>query len=103
MRSLLALVFVTACSSHSTSSVDAATKMDGSGSVRTCTGAVYDPCTSNSQCNSMNCHLYTMSNFQVCTTTCSSTMPCPNDSTGAPGFCNTMGLCKPAATNSCTP
>ncbi|HUJ60348.1 MAG TPA: hypothetical protein VLX92_17725 [Kofleriaceae bacterium] len=69
-----------------------------------CTGAVYDPCTSNDQCMSMNCHFYNASNLQVCTQACTAgdNSTCPVDSTGSNGLCNTMGNCKPAAANPCT-
>ena len=48
------------------------------------------------------CHAYGAANLEVCTQACSTAMPCPNDSTGQPGFCNGMGNCKPAAANNCT-
>ena len=67
-----------------------------------CTGAVYDPCASNSQCMSGMCHLYSGAGFQVCTQACSATMPCPNDSSGATIACNQMGNCKPTVPNNCT-
>lgn len=94
---------IAACSSHSTSSlVDAAVHMDGAGSA--CTGAVFDPCTDNTQCMSGICHLYMMANIQVCTTACTAgnNSTCPLDSTGANGTCNNMGICKPAKANPCT-
>jgi hypothetical protein len=68
-----------------------------------CTGAVYDNCTGNTGCMSMNCHVYSQSAIQVCTQSCSSSNPCPNDATGAPGQCNNMGICKPAKANACRP
>lgn len=66
-----------------------------------CTGAIYDSCTTNTQCGSMNCHDYTGSAIHVCTQACSATMPCPNDSAGAPVACNMMGNCKPSVANNC--
>ena len=66
-----------------------------------CTGAVYDPCTSNDQCASGACHLYTANALQVCTQACSATMPCPNDAAGKPVTCNQMGNCKPSVANDC--
>ena len=74
----------------------------GSGSAAACTGAVYDVCTDNTQCNSQNCRFYGTSNFSVCTQACSASMPCPNDPAGNPVTCNMMGNCKPAAPNNCT-
>jgi hypothetical protein len=71
--------------------------------MATCTGAAYDPCSDPSQCSSGKCQLYQQSGFQVCTQTCtpgdSSTCPMQN---GQAAQCNNMGLCKPAAANSCT-
>jgi hypothetical protein len=69
-----------------------------------CTGAAYDPCTTNTQCASMNCHLYQAQALQVCTTTCTpgDNTTCPKDKTGAYGVCNNMANCKPAAANDCT-
>src|SRR5207249_11505927 len=67
---------------------------------RSCTKAAYDPCNDEHDCDSGNCHLFMADGFQVCTTACSATLPCPNDSSGAPGTCNTMMICKPAAARS---
>jgi hypothetical protein len=66
-----------------------------------CTKAVYDLCATNADCTSNNCHFYMQSNFTVCTQACSTTNPCPVDSTGTPGECNMMGICKPVAPNNC--
>jgi len=78
------------------------TDTDG-GAAAACTGAVYDPCTDASQCQSGMCQLYQQAGIQVCTQTCtpgdSTTCPMQN---GQPAQCNNMGLCKPAAANSCT-
>lgn len=67
-----------------------------------CTGLLYDSCTSNAGCMSMNCHLYEGDGFQVCTQTCSSSNPCPNQN-GTPASCNNKGICKPPAANACHP
>jgi hypothetical protein len=95
-----------ACGGSSSPQPDAAASHDaaGSGSAGACTGAAFDPCTDNSQCMSGNCHTYTLAGIQVCTTTCTpnDNSTCPTDSTGANAFCNSMGLCKPAAANTCT-
>jgi len=98
----LVLVFALAsCGSNgSNSSADAASGSDGSSNAL-CTGAVYDPCTGNDQCGSMNCRLYTGSALQVCTQACGTGTPCPNDSTGATVTCNQMGSCKPSVANGC--
>jgi hypothetical protein len=73
----------------------------GSGSNSTlpaCTGALYDPCTDNTQCQSASCKAFNGLGVEVCTTTCT-----PGDDTpcGA-GTCNNMGICKPPAANACT-
>jgi hypothetical protein len=47
---------------------------------------------------SANCKLFSGLGVQVCTTTCT---PGDNTPCGA-GTCNNMGICKPAAANSCT-
>src|SRR5579871_221179 len=93
---------VAACTGHKTTVADA--QMPDTASARTCTGAAYDPCTQNTQCTSMNCHLYNASMLQVCTQSCTpgDNTTCPVDATGANGFCNNMGNCKPAKANSCT-
>jgi hypothetical protein len=100
MRAIL-LTLLVACSSNTSHSVDAA--LDSH--TRTCTGAVYDPCATNDQCMSMNCHFYNQSALTICTTTCTplDNSTCPVDSTGAHGTCNNMGNCKPAAANNCVP
>ncbi|MBX3154949.1 MAG: hypothetical protein KF773_03030 [Deltaproteobacteria bacterium] len=70
-----------------------------------CTGAVFDVCTANAECMSNNCHLFRMAGFSVCTAACTpgDNTTCPVDSTGVNGFCNNMGICKPAAPNDCSP
>lgn len=67
-----------------------------------CTGVVYDSCTSNAGCMSMNCKLYDQSGIQVCTQACDATHPCPTQN-GAAAECNNRGLCKPPAANACHP
>jgi hypothetical protein len=108
MRSAVIFLFAAclyiACSNGSPAKTDAP-KMDsmgsGSGSGAMCLGSAYDPCTDNTQCMSQMCHNYTMSAIQVCTVTCSGTMPCPNDASGATVACNGMGNCKPSVANHC--
>jgi hypothetical protein len=73
----------------------------GSGSnsnLPACTGALYDPCTDNTQCMSANCKAFGGQGIQVCTTTCT---PGDNTPCGA-GTCNNMGICKPPAANACS-
>jgi hypothetical protein len=63
-----------------------------------CTGAAYDPCSSEHDCTTPFCQNFAADGFQVCSTTCDAATPCP---TG--GDCDTtVGMCKPAAANVCT-
>jgi hypothetical protein len=75
------------------------TPQDSSGAA--CTNADYDPCTTNDECTSGNCHFFNQSAFTVCVPACGGGTPCPDDSTGNPGTCNNMGICKPAVANDC--
>ncbi|MEO8704900.1 MAG: hypothetical protein ABI867_32910 [Kofleriaceae bacterium] len=78
--------------------------IDAPPSSGTCTNAVFDPCTENAQCDSMNCHLFQQSAFQVCVQPCTpgDNTTCPVDASGVNGTCNNMGICKPAVPNACT-
>lgn len=69
-----------------------------------CTGQVYDNCTANDQCGSMNCHLFS-GEFQVCTQACTpnDNSTCPMDRNGQPAKCNNRGICKPTINNACRP
>src|SRR5262245_46107527 len=106
-RILVSLLFVVACGNGRTGDdiqSDAPPQPDGPPPAA-CTGLVYDGCTDNTQCMSMNCHLYKGDQIQVCTQACTpgDNTTCPVDKTGANGLCNAMGICKPAAANNCTP
>jgi hypothetical protein len=72
----------------------------GSGSnanLPACTGALYDPCTDSTQCESASCKAFNGLGVEVCTTTCT-----PGDDTPCgTGTCNNMGICKPPAANAC--
>lgn len=81
-----------ACSGDPPKSPDASTR---------CTGMVYDTCASEHDCPAGPCQPFAAEMIQVCTQACSAGMPCPADSTGSPGTCNAMGVCKPTAANSC--
>jgi len=108
----VALIALASCSDKKDPdpAVDAAPEIDAPGqpidapSGNACTGAVYDPCTDNTQCTSNNCHLYAAQSLQVCVTTCTpgNNATCPLDKTGVNGMCNNMGICRPAAANNCT-
>ena len=102
---LLVLVILAACGSGETvdTPADSNGNVDAPSNLPACTGAVYDPCTDNTQCMSNNCHLYMQSQFQVCVQACTpgDNTTCPVDKSGANGVCNNMGICKPAAPNAC--
>jgi hypothetical protein len=99
MRIVIACILFAACTNSSTTP-----KTDAPGSGSACTGAVYDPCTDNTQCTSAMCHNYMSSALQVCTQACTAgdNTTCPLDSSGNHGTCNNMSNCKPAAANNCT-
>jgi hypothetical protein len=71
---------------------------NGGSNLPACTGALYDPCTDNTQCMSGNCKAFGGAGIEVCTTTCT---PGDNTPCGA-GTCNNMGICKPNAANACS-
>ncbi len=75
---------------------------DANLSLPMCTGMVYDSCTTNTQCMSMNCKLYDQDAIQVCTQACDASHPCPMQN-GAAATCNNRGLCKPPTANACHP
>lgn len=122
-RSVIALVFVVACTGTSTpphvdalarqtdapAATDAKVYMDAAkvfmdAAPNACTGQLYDSCNpAASNCTgSETCKTFTGSGFSVCTQTCSTTNPCPSQN-GAAVACNNMGICKPSAPNTdCT-
>ncbi len=67
-----------------------------------CTGALYDPCTDNSQCMSGNCRVFNNAGIQVCTQDCAS-MACPAQG-GTAVACSTgqNTVCRPTMANACT-
>jgi hypothetical protein len=101
MRTLLLALFLAACSDDGGSPppADMATVDMPGGNA--CTGAVYDPCTTNTQCMSGNCRLFMGDGIQVCTQTCTPGGACPMSGATAV-TCNNMGVCKPPAANNCT-
>jgi len=68
------------------------------GGVPFCTGAVYDTCTNEHECISMDCRV--VGSVEVCTQSCSTTVPCP-DFNGEPVTCNAGGLCEPTVAREC--
>jgi hypothetical protein len=75
---------------------DSGTIPDADPAAPVCIGNVYDNCTSNEQCLSGMCHLFS-GEFQVCTQTCSASNPCPATNTEK---CNNRGICKPTKNDS---
>jgi hypothetical protein len=94
------LALVAACSGNAPSG----NSPDGGAA---CTMAIYDPCATEHDCMAgTTCRTFstTMPALEVCTQACTSAQPCPNDSSGAPGTCDsTLMLCRPAKANACTP
>ena len=88
MRSLLLLSVLTACAGDPPAGVDM------------CTKATYDSCITEHDCTSGVCHSFN-GEFMICTQSCDTANPCPNDEAGKPGTCNMMGICKPTVANSC--
>ncbi len=99
MRSLVIALALVGCETGE----DTPTLPDADLTKPMCTGVVYDSCTSNAGCMSMNCKLYEDVSIQVCTQTCDAGTPCPMDSKGTVGKCNNRGICKPTAANACHP
>jgi hypothetical protein len=87
----VALATILACS-------DGGTIPDADPAAPVCTGMVYDNCTSNEQCQSGMCHLFS-GEFQVCTQTCTpgNNAMCPSVNTDK---CNNRGICKPTKNDS---
>ena len=65
-----------------------------------CTGATFDPCTDNAQCESGICQAFDMIGITVCTQTCDVANPCPVQD-GQQTNCNNRGLCRPVAATVC--
>jgi len=100
---LMIVSLLTACGGGDPDPTPADSQPADTSGGATCTNANYDPCTANMQCTSNNCHLFQQSGFQVCVPACTpGGAACPNDSSGAAGTCNNMGICKPLAANDCT-
>ena len=106
MRLLVLAIFLVACGGGSDPApaidapdqpVDAAID---AGQLPACTGAVYDPCTMNEQCQSQICHRFDSAGIQICNLNCNAQNPCP-DFNGQPVTCNMMGRCNPREQNMC--
>jgi hypothetical protein len=103
MRYLAGFVVVLAlvgCGSEPPPSPTDAALGDDAAALPACTGAAYDPCTDNSQCDSQNCRLFMGQGIQICTQACDAQNPCPAfDGQAVP--CNMMGRCDPKMQNMC--
>src|SRR5512138_2457457 len=107
MRTIIStLILFAACSGGGDggTSDDEVLTPDAPAGSPSCKKEVYDPCTTNADCTSGNCHFYMQDGFSVCTQACTAldNSTCPVDSTGVNGTCNMRGECKPAAPNACT-
>jgi hypothetical protein len=60
-----------------------------------CTGAIYEPCLEEHNCNAGLCQNFIAEGFQVCSQTCDESTPCPSG-----GDC-VDSVCKPAAPVAC--
>lgn len=64
-----------------------------------CTGALFQPCSEEHDCDSNVCQNFAAEGFQVCSQACDAQTPCPGDST-----CDDLlATCKPAEPDGCTP
>jgi hypothetical protein len=62
-----------------------------------CSGALYQPCAEEHDCNSGLCQNFAADGFQVCSQLCDAANPCPDGAA-----CDPLGVCKPAAPDDCT-
>lgn len=98
MKAIFSLVLLVACGGGTNPPV-----ADAPDNAPACTGAVYDNCNVNADCDSNNCKLFSGDGIQVCTQACSASEPCPDDANGNPGSCNNKGICKPQQNTVCKP
>jgi hypothetical protein len=69
--------------------------------VPACSAKVYDPCRDEHDCTSDNCRPFGA--IQVCTQSCNTDSPCPNDADGNTVTCDMTSLmCQPTVANNCT-
>jgi hypothetical protein len=64
----------------------------------TCSGALYDPCASEHECQNGACMPF--GTFEACTMACTTDSDCPKQD-GKTVTCNASKLCEPAAANAC--
>ena len=98
MRNLLLLALLataSACGDDGGSSIDAAPGP-------ACTGALYDRCTTDADCDSGMCRQFNNLNALMCTQACTMDRMCPAGPGGA-ATCPNSGQCRPVAASTCTP
>lgn len=95
MRNLIVMLFLV-----SAACVDSGPATQQQAESTVCGGLLYDGCTSDDDCESGLCKLYSNRMVQVCTQACSATSPCPPQN-GVAVDCNNMGLCRPSTPNAC--
>ena len=105
-RAFIVMILAACTNGDSKPAVDAPKQIDAGHDAPAgalCTGAAFDPCTTNTQCTSNNCKLFNSAALQVCTVTCTpgDNTTCPLDISGNHATCNNMGICKPTAANNC--
>ena len=117
-NAVLLLVLLTGCSSDDSSPIDApAGTIDSPTSVdaafdaaidaptsTTCTGQLYDRCTTNAQCLSGTCRLFNNLGVSLCTQACTvGGAACPTQGGTAVTCVQNSLVCRPAMANTCTP
>jgi len=66
-----------------------------------CSMKFFDLCSEEHDCPApMLCQNFAAQGFQVCTTSCDASNPCPDDKSGSPATCD-QGICIPSAPNMC--
>jgi hypothetical protein len=68
---------------------------DSPASSNKCTGAIYDPCIEEHDCDTGLCRNFAAEAFQVCSRACDDVTPCPDG-----GAC-VDAVCKPVTPNDC--
>ncbi len=70
----------------------------------TCTGLLYDRCTTNAQCMSNNCRPFNNLGYSMCTQACTvGGAACPTQNGTAVTCVTNSMICRPAMANACTP
>lgn len=113
-NAVLLLVLLAGCPSDDPAPVDApAGGIDSPATVdaaidapmsNTCTGQLYDRCTTNTQCMSGTCRMFNNLGVSLCTQACTvGGTACPTQGGAAVTCVQNSMICRPAAANTCTP